>query len=138
MRWRRTGNALIAVDTNVVARIILADDEAQTSRARSLVTRETVLVRTTVVLEAYWVLRRLGKQTHEKALRGLTAFLGLPTVVVEEPERVRVAIDLSIAGVGFADALHLSGLRPEDRFASFDRDLARTSARAGVAAVVEP
>jgi predicted nucleic acid-binding protein len=129
---------LLAVDTNIIARIVLADDANQTARARNLVAREMVLVRTTVLLETYWVLRRPGKQSHDEALLGLTAFLGLPTVALEEPERVRAAIDFARAGMGFADALHLSGLGPDDRFGSFDRDLARAADRLGAAAVVEP
>jgi len=53
---------VLGLDTNVVIRLIVADDAGQTRRARKLVERavsrdEPVLVSLLVLLEAEWVLR---------------------------------------------------------------------------------
>jgi len=53
---------LIAVDTNVLARAILQDDEDQSPRARKIIeelaAKDGVLITTPVALELAWVLRR--------------------------------------------------------------------------------
>lgn len=53
---------MLGIDTNVVVRLIVADDAEQTSRARRLVEQalrrdEVVLVSLLVLLESEWVLR---------------------------------------------------------------------------------
>ena len=53
---------MLGIDTNVVVRLIVLDDAAQTRRARKLVERslsrdEPVLVSLLVLLESEWVLR---------------------------------------------------------------------------------
>jgi len=53
---------MLGIDTNVVIRLIVADDAGQTRRARALVEQalgrdETVLVSLLVLLESEWVLR---------------------------------------------------------------------------------
>lgn len=53
---------MLGVDTNVVVRLVVADDAAQTRRARSLVEQtisrdEPVLISLLVLLESEWVLR---------------------------------------------------------------------------------
>lgn len=129
---------MFAVDTNVIVRLVLADNAEQTVRARNLIERETVLVRTTVLLETYWVLRRPGGRSHDDVLRSLEAVLGLPNTVVEEPERVRAAVDMARQGMGFADALHIAGLEPQVRFATFDRDLGRVASRSSAVPIITP
>jgi predicted nucleic-acid-binding protein len=48
---------VIAVDTNVIVRLVANDDPAQSPRAARLFAREDVYVPKTVVLETEWVLR---------------------------------------------------------------------------------
>ena len=49
---------MVAVDTNVLVRLLTGDEPAQTARARAIFERETVLLAKTVILESEWVLRR--------------------------------------------------------------------------------
>src|SRR5436853_6441618 len=54
---------MLGLDTNVLVRLLIEDDAAQTRRARKLVDtasaeEETVLVSLPVLLETEWVLRR--------------------------------------------------------------------------------
>lgn len=47
---------MIAIDTNVLVRLLVADDPAQSSRARALLETQDVWIGPTVLLEAAWVL----------------------------------------------------------------------------------
>ena len=46
-----------AVDTNVVVRLLIADNPLQTTAAEKLVAEHEVLVPVTVILETEWVMR---------------------------------------------------------------------------------
>lgn len=48
---------MIALDTNILARYLLADDEAQAERATQLIEQHTCFIPVTVGLELAWVLR---------------------------------------------------------------------------------
>ena len=50
---------MIAVDTNVIVRLLTGDEPRQSEQARLLFDRETIFLPKTVLLEAEWVLRRL-------------------------------------------------------------------------------
>jgi predicted nucleic-acid-binding protein len=50
---------VIAVDTNVVIRLLTGDDQDQATLARELFETETIWLSKTLILEAEWVLRRL-------------------------------------------------------------------------------
>ena len=54
---RRQGGAMLAIDTNVIVRIVTNDSPEQSPRARTLVESEDVFVCTSVLLETEWVLR---------------------------------------------------------------------------------
>ncbi|HRD75991.1 MAG TPA: type II toxin-antitoxin system VapC family toxin [Hyphomicrobiaceae bacterium] len=116
---------MIAVDTSVVVRVIVKDDDKQAARARRLLETRSVLLPVSVVLESEWVLRaayRLDRQVIAAALRG---FCGLDNVTVSEPEVIAAALDLYEQGLDLADAIHLCLSRAADGFATFDRKLAR-------------
>lgn len=124
---------MLAIDTNVVVRLLTADEPDQTAAARALLAENTVFASTTVILEAEWVLRSAYRLSAGEALQGLGAFLGLPSVTVQEPERVARALDWAGRGMDFADALHLAGAAACEAFATFDRRLARAAAEMDVA-----
>ena len=116
------------VDTNIVVRFLVDDDPAQAERAQRVLSGGDVLVPTTVVLEAEWVLRstyRLSRQRIAAILRGL---MGLPGVSVERAGVVGRALGWFQAGLDFADALHLAATPEGADFVTFDRALARRAA----------
>ncbi len=49
---------MLAIDTNVIVRYLVADDREQARRARELIDGGRVFIATTVLLETEWVLRR--------------------------------------------------------------------------------
>ncbi|HYC36280.1 MAG TPA: type II toxin-antitoxin system VapC family toxin [Usitatibacter sp.] len=115
---------MIAIDTNVLVRLLVGDDAAQARRARRLVEKSEVLVCSTVLLETEWVLRAAyGIEAH--AISGaFRALLGLANVTPDSPA-VAEALDGYDAGHDFADALHLASAHKADAFCTFDKRLAR-------------
>lgn len=118
---------MISLDTNVVVRFILRDDEAQAQRARDLILRGPVLVLASVLMETEWVLRKTYKLSREHIRDVLFELCGLDTVVIEKVDIVRRALDGYAAGMDFADALHLCGSADATAFATFDKDMARSA-----------
>jgi predicted nucleic-acid-binding protein len=118
---------VIAIDTNVLVRLVVDDDPDQTRRARKLFHRGGVLVTTTVLLESAWVLAGaygLGRERVASSLRGV---LGLEGVATEAPAAIAQALEWFDAGLDFADALHLAGASGASEFATFDLRLLKRS-----------
>lgn len=126
---------MLAIDTNVVIRIIALDDPEQSPRARALVDANDVFVSATVILEAGWVLASKHRYPPDRVVETLTAFLGLPRVTVEAPQLIRQAFDWVVSGLDFADALHLAQADDAEGFATFDRTLAKAAERLGATPV---
>ncbi len=120
---------MIAVDTNVVVRLLVADDATQAARARRLFEREQVLIVETVLLETEWVLRGFYRLEHDAIARLLRGLLGLPSVTLEHPRRVAQALTQYAAGLDFADALHLAQASAVTRFMTFDGKLVKLAKR---------
>jgi predicted nucleic-acid-binding protein len=122
---------MIAVDTNVVVRLLTGDDIEQAAAAKSLLASEPVWIAKTVLLEAGWVLRSLHG-FDESSIRGaFSKLLGLKNVHAEDEPGVAAALALTAHGIEFADALHLSSRPPGAEFVSFDRSFVRAAQRAG-------
>lgn len=113
-----------AIDTNVIIRLLTADDPVQADAARQVIQAGDVFVGVTVLLEAEWVLRAaygFGANDIASALRGLA---GLAQVTIDEAEAVATALDWMTKGMDFADALHLARSEHCSVFLTFDRKLA--------------
>ncbi len=129
---------MIAIDTNVVVRYLVADDPEQFGRATALIEGRPLFVCTTVILEVEGVLRAVYRLDPLAILRGLRDFAALPTVAVEDRSILSQALDWAEQGMGFADALRLASAGECEAFASFDRELAKPAARLGALAVAAP
>lgn len=129
---------MIAVDTNVVVRLLTNDDRQQTRKVVALFAANDVYVSKTVLLETEWVLRFSYELDPGRIDRSLRALLGTPGVVAEEPQQVALALDWFGEGLDFADALHLAGSPNVERFVTFDRRLIRRAAALAGPAVEAP
>ncbi len=114
---------MIAIDTNILVRLVTRDDDAQAKRAVALFEREAIYVGKTVLLETEWVLRFSYELSRPVILNVLKNAVGLPQVTVEDSPAVAEALDLFEAGMDFADALHLVSGREAVQFATFDERL---------------
>ena len=128
---RRKLGAVLAIDTNVVVRLLIDDEPGQAAKARSLIETEQVFVASTVLLEAEWVLRSGYGLDRFAVISSLTAFVGLSQVKLEDPARTERALRWALAGMDFADALHLAAGEGCEAFATFDRRLAKAATAEG-------
>ncbi len=128
---------MLVIDTNIVVRLITADDASGSERAWTLISQNETLLSATVMLETAWVLsRRYGVSARDVA-RALRRFAGLPLVTVEASADVHRALAWAEEGMDVADAFHLALNNARGTFATFDQDLLRQARARGVA-VVEP
>ena len=126
-----------AVDTNVVVRFLTGDDPAQASRAKAVIDAGDVFVGTTVLLETEWVLRSVYGFAREDVARALGALAGLPGVSVESPVLLGEALQRTVSGMDFADALHLGAAERCEAMLTFDRRFIE-AARDAAVSVTEP
>lgn len=127
---------MIAVDTNVVVRLLVADDPGQGARAKALFEADAIWLAKTVVLETEWVLRSLYGLASTEIVDALLALIALPNVQCEDEGCVLEALQWSVKGVDFADALHLASAGTAERFVTFDSRLAKRAKTAGVGVAV--
>lgn len=76
---------MIAVDTNILVRLLAHDDPEQPSRCQRLIESEQVFVATTVLLETEWVMRSAFRYSPLRVKQAFLTLLGLPNVTVENP-----------------------------------------------------
>lgn len=130
---------MIALDTNVLVRIVVNDDATQARKAQAVLAREQGYVTVTVLLETEWVLRGVYALTPATILAIMERLLGVRGIDVEERVRVERAVAWYGRGLDFADALHLAGVAAAESFATFDRKLARRAAKIpGTPPVIHP
>ena len=112
-----------SIDTNVLARIVLADDPAQFAVAAALLD-QPVWITATVWLELGWV---LGKKLDRRGVAdALSNILAIQSIHTFDIDGLGWAIDRYRAGADWADVIHLVSARGiADRFTTFDRDIAR-------------
>lgn len=116
---------MIALDTNLLARLLLKDDAAQHKRVKALFkTRQTFTAPVTVMLELVWVLESRDCSSEQVTI-GLTALLDLPNFKPERADALREALHSYEGGMDFADALHLALSEGQQKFMTFDKAFAR-------------
>lgn len=120
---------MIAIDTNIVVRVIIDDDPRQVAKVRRLLEENDVYLLTTVLLEAEWVLRSMYGLDRKPLHEALRAFCSLPNIVLEEGARVKQALELHEEGFDFADALHVAGASETEAFVTFDKSLRAKAAK---------
>lgn len=128
---------MISLDTNVIVRVVTADDPEQLAVALEIMRSEGLWLSKTVLLETEWVLRYTYKLSRETVLETFTRLLGYRNLSVESPEQVHSALELYRGGMDFADALHLAASTGTDRFVTFDRDLALSARKLEALPAVE-
>lgn len=127
---------MIAVDTNVLVRVITNDDLAQASRAAKLLARpDRVFVPKTVVLELEWVLRSAYGIDRQAIAAAIHRLQDLSNVEMEDDSVVALALNWYEAGLDFADGLHLASAGPDLDFATFDAALRKKARRLGLKSV---
>jgi predicted nucleic-acid-binding protein len=120
----------VAVDTNVVVRLIIADDEEQLEAVHKLLEAQTFYVPLTVLLETHWVLRSRYNLSVEETATALLGLSGLEGVELQNAPWAEWAIERFTEGADFADMLHLAACEDVTGLATFDRKLGRSAGEA--------
>ncbi len=128
---------MIALDTNLLVRVITRDDPAQAARAAQLMKAHRLFLPKTVILEVEWVLRYTYEFDPAAINRALSTLIALENLEVEDGAGVRRAIEWHQAGMDFADALHLASSERAQKFATFDRAMAKRANRAKATPPIE-
>ena len=126
---------MVAVDTNVLVRLLTGDDARQAAAARALFESESIWIGKTVLLETAWVLRSTYGIEEGGIRDAFTKLLGLKNVHAEDGPAIAAALALTAHGIELADALHLSSRPAGARFVTFDRSFVRRAERAGAKAI---
>ncbi len=134
----KSGNDMLAVDTNVVVRFLTDNDPAQAAIARRLIGSGPIMLLDSVLLETEWVLRSLYRYPRDRIHKALASFVAIEEIVLSPVSAAIEALAWYDQGMDFADALHLAAAMQAgcEALATFDRKLA-TSARNAEAGGVE-
>jgi predicted nucleic-acid-binding protein len=124
---------MIALDTHILARYLLADEPSQTRAARRLLedAKAEYWVPITVVLELAWVLRK-AEAPRSAVIEKLRELLSLRNMRPQNADLVFQALRWAAQGVDLADALHLVMSSKAERFATFDDRLVKQARKLNV------
>ena len=129
---------MIAVDTNLLVRLLTSDDPSQARRAAKIMESDDIFIPKTVMLETEWVLRHAYGIKKINIIKGFQRLLGLRNVEVEDPDNVIQAISWYDSGLDFADALHLASSKRAEKFATFDSALTKKAGQVSSIQVIKP
>lgn len=102
---------MLGIDTNVLVRFLVRDDEAQFEKARKLIKREVaagsgVLVNQLVLLETEWVLRSRYSLPKNLIIQAISGLLDASDVRFEDEPAVEEALFIwKDSAADFADCL---------------------------------
>ena len=115
----------VALDTNMLVRLLVNDDLAQAEQAAALIDASSAcFVPITVALELEWVLRGAYKLPRESVISAFEGLLAIRHLHLEQEQLVKRALEWHRQGMDFADALHLARSEGCGALISFDRHLA--------------
>ena len=84
---------MIAVDTNLLVRLLIQDDVQQAAKVEQLFSQHKIFIADTVILETEWVLRFAYKINVQEIHLGLSQILGLENVFVRDQLAVQQALE---------------------------------------------
>ena len=122
---------MVAFDTNVVVRLLMGDDPAQTRRADRALRAHApsgIFISLLVFVETVWVVTQVYRLDREEMLRRLTALVRTEGIIVEEAAMVLESLErASMSTYDLADLLIAAVSRREGAvpILTFDRKLAR-------------
>jgi predicted nucleic-acid-binding protein len=102
---------MLGIDTNVLVRFLVGDDQEQFERARRLIKREVhnaepIVISRAVLLETEWVLRSRYELPKEEIIAALSSLLDSVELQIEDEPSVEQAVfNWKDSNVEFADCL---------------------------------
>lgn len=114
---------MIAIDTNILVRLVTNDDPTQAQRITGLLQDQAVFIPKTVLLELEWVLRFSYVLDRQIILSTLKRILSTENFTIENISAIEQAMQWYEQGLDLADAIHLASSQHADQFISFDKKL---------------
>lgn len=119
---------MVSVDTNVLVRILTIENRAQVERAEAFISRGA-WVSLIVLVETIWVLAAAYGRSKEQVATAVELLLSHETLVLDQPETVRAALETFRANtnVSFSDCLIVEAGRRSGHLplGTFDSGLSR-------------
>lgn len=88
---------MIGIDTNVLLRLVLQDDRAQSKRALTLFEQLSPempgFINTTVLMEFIWTARRHAKMTKDELKKILSGLLDSDNIVLQDEDVIELVLD---------------------------------------------
>jgi len=112
---------MIAVDTNVIIRLLTKDDPKQHKKSLAIFRENIVFVSLTVLQETEWVLRFSYEFSTNDIFNALNSLAGLENVEIENPNILSSTLELYSKGLDFSDALHLAQCSHCEKLFTFDK-----------------
>lgn len=122
---------MIAFDTNLLVRAVVADNPAQVAMVQRLIMQDSIFISRTVLLETEWVLRAVYLKSRVEILEFFRALLEIDNTEIEDSSEVGCALDWYAQGSDFADALHLAVCGSSVMY-TFDKGFCKTAREAGI------
>lgn len=119
---------MIAVDTNVLLRLLTGDDERQAAIVLAMLETTILFVPLTVTMETEWVLRTHYRWSRTRVVDAVRQAMRLDGIVFAEPGGVDWALGGYLLGSDFDDLIHVVAAGEVEAFATFDRNVARYAA----------
>jgi predicted nucleic-acid-binding protein len=118
-----------AADTNLLVRLLIADEQLQAARAAKVLREEGPLfVPQIALVEMVWVLTHTYEVDKHAIVSAIGQLLDDAKFVIQREEEVTAALELFVKSrAGFADCLLLENARSEDQLPllTFDKALAK-------------
>ncbi|MBX9254886.1 type II toxin-antitoxin system VapC family toxin [Desmonostoc muscorum CCALA 125] len=118
---------MIAVDTNIVVRLLTQDDEFQYQKSLEIFQNHQIFISDTVILETEWVLRFAYKFKPEAICAALGMLFGLVNVHLTNASLIAQVLLWHEAGLDFADAFHLAQAQNYTHLYTFDEKFVKRS-----------
>jgi predicted nucleic-acid-binding protein len=116
-----------AVDTNIVARMLLDDDPIQSPLAHRII-GEGAFVPATVLLETAWLLGSRYGFERQAVSAYLQALIEIPSISIANYETTQWALRRFSERGDVGDLMHLAASAGASEFVTFDRSLERDAA----------
>lgn len=130
---------MIAIDTNIIIRLLTQDDRLQYQASHKLfATAEDIFIADTVILETEWVLRYAYEFEATTICAAFRKLFGLRNVRVTNAQLLAQVIDWHEQGLDFADAFHLALSQQHPKLKTFDEKFIKRAKKFTSCAVEKP
>jgi predicted nucleic-acid-binding protein len=85
--------AMIAVDTNIIVRLLTKDDAEQFQQSFQLFQKQNIFINQTVILEVEWILRFAYKFPRDRVSQALKSLFGLSNVYLSDANLIALVLE---------------------------------------------